>query len=86
MFSVMKEGQYFMESKEKPVREFQDPQWTCEFVFLVDITGRSNELNCRLRGKDQLIHALYNFIKDFQTKRDLRERQLKANYNAYFLT
>jgi hypothetical protein len=42
---LSKEVHHFMESKEKPVHENHDPQWMCDFEFLVSITGNLNELN-----------------------------------------
>jgi hypothetical protein len=63
--------------KRKSVHEFQDPQWVCDFRFLLNITGRLNKLNCHLQGKDQFVHPLHECIKSFQTKLVVRERQLK---------
>jgi hypothetical protein len=44
IFSLRKEVQDLMESKEKSLHEFQDPQWKCDFEFLINITGHLNEL------------------------------------------
>jgi hypothetical protein len=60
MFSLRKEVHNFMESKEKSVHEFQDPQWMCDFGFLVDFNGHLNELNCCLQAKDKFTHTLYD--------------------------
>lgn len=40
-----------MESKEKSLHEFQDPQQMCDFGFLADITGHLNKLNCHIQDK-----------------------------------
>jgi hypothetical protein len=83
-FFFSKEVQDFPESKEKSVHQFQDPQ--CDFGFLVDITGHSNELSCHLQGKGQLTHTLYGSIKGFQLKLALWKCQLKANNYSLFPT
>jgi hypothetical protein len=66
IFSLREEVQDFRESKEKSVHEFQDPQWMCDFGFLVDVTGHLNQLSCRVQGKDQLIHTAYDTVKYFR--------------------
>jgi hypothetical protein len=36
-FSLRKEVQDLMLSKEKSAHEFRDPQWMCDFGFFVDV-------------------------------------------------
>jgi hypothetical protein len=73
-------------NQKKSVHEFQDPQQMCDFGFPVKITGHLNKFNCRLQGKDKLIHAIYDSIKGFQMKHVLREHQLKINNYSHFQT
>ena len=84
VFDLKSEIQSFMESKGKPVVEFSDNEWMCDFAFLVDITSHVNELNTRLQGKDQLICTMYDHVKSFQVKLKLWEAQLKVNNYALF--
>jgi hypothetical protein len=53
VFDLQQEIQSFFASKSKSIPEFEDKEWVCDFVFLVDITSHLNEVNTRLQGKDQ---------------------------------
>lgn len=86
LFSLRDEVQQFMESKGKPLCEFQDEKWIRDFAFLVDITGHLNELNYRLLGKGLLVHNLYDYVKAFETKLILWERQLQNKDPVHFPT
>lgn len=51
VFVLRNKIQTFREEKGKPIVEFKDAEWMCDFAFLVDITTQLNELNSRLQGK-----------------------------------
>jgi hypothetical protein len=58
----------------------------CVIGPFVDISAHLNELIYHLQGKYQLLHALYDSIKGFQTKLTIWERNLKANNNSHVPT
>ena len=41
-----------METKGKPVTEFEDSDWVLDLAFLVGLTEHLNVLNLRLQGKN----------------------------------
>jgi hypothetical protein len=68
VFDLRKEIQQFMQSKGKPLAEFNDPKWMADFAFVTDILLHMNDLNTRLQSKDQLVHTLFDHIKAFVVK------------------
>jgi hypothetical protein len=66
----------FMEKKGRNIEELNDEGWITDLAFLVDVTGRLNNVNKELQGKDKLITDMYNDIKAFRVKRRLWENQL----------
>jgi hypothetical protein len=85
-FDHKQETRTFMERKRKPVAEFNDGEWMCEFAFIVDITTHMNELNTHLQGKSQLVNSMFGHIKAVEIKLHLWESQLKNKNIIYFLT
>jgi hypothetical protein len=73
-----------MESKGKPVIEFEDENWLMDLAFLVDITTHLNELNVRLQGKNKLISNMFQIITAFELKLKLWLSQVKVNNFIYF--
>lgn len=67
-YDLRNEIKSFMESKGKPVIEFDDENWLMDLAFLVDITTHLNELNVRLQGKNQLISNMFQIITAFELK------------------
>jgi hypothetical protein len=65
-----------MQSKGKPIAEFNDPKWMTDFAFVPDISLHMNDRNTRLQSKDQLVHTLFHHIKAFVAKLKLWEAQL----------
>lgn len=57
-----------MDSKGKPVPEFENENWLVDLAFLVDITAHLNELNIRLQGKNQLINDMFQTVMAFEIK------------------
>lgn len=86
VYDLKEEIELFLDMKGKPVKEFGDHDWMCDFAFLIDITQHLNELNLRLQGKDQLIHAMFDQIKAFESKLSLWESQLLSNNLVHFET
>ena len=76
VFDLRNEIQQFMQSKGKPIAEFNDPKWMTEFAFVTDILLHMNDLNTRLQSEDQLVHTLFDHIKAFVAKFKLWEAQL----------
>ncbi|KAI6651247.1 General transcription factor II-I repeat domain-containing protein 2B [Oopsacas minuta] len=76
----------FMQLKGKPIPEFQEEEWLCDFAFLIDISSHLNELNTGLQGKDQLISAKFDHINAFQIKLTLWESQLRVKSYVHFPT
>jgi len=83
-YDLRNEIKSFMESKGKPVIEFEDENWLMDLAFLVDITTHLNELNVRLQGKNQLISNMFQIITAFELKLKLWQSQVKVNNFMYF--
>ncbi|XP_069007851.1 general transcription factor II-I repeat domain-containing protein 2A-like [Embiotoca jacksoni] len=57
----------FLELLEKAddFPELSDTDWLCDLAFAVDILTHMNELNVKLRGKDQFVHEMYSNVRAF---------------------
>ncbi|CAM1299181.1 GTF2IRD2B (predicted) [Pycnogonum litorale] len=84
VWELREEIAQFMESKGRPLLEFSDEQWLCDFAFLVDITEKLNQLNVSMQGKDKLVHNLFGDIKSFEAKLLLWKSQLENNVFDHF--
>ena len=84
VFELKTEIASFMETKGKPVPQFSDPDWLCDFAFLTDITLHLNDLNTKLQGKENLIHNLLDTVKAFEFKLDLWKNQLLKKEYMHF--
>ncbi|KAE9532362.1 hypothetical protein AGLY_009985 [Aphis glycines] len=85
-YDLRNEIKSFMESKGKPVIEFEDENWLMDLAFFVYITTHLNELNVRLQGKNQLISNMFQIITPFELKLKLWQSQVKVNDFMYFPT
>lgn len=56
-YELRSEIKCFMDSKGKPVSEFEKENWLADLAFLVDITAHLNELNMRLQGSMWILKA-----------------------------
>uniref|UniRef100_A0A8C4X0U4 General transcription factor II-I repeat domain-containing protein 2-like n=1 Tax=Eptatretus burgeri TaxID=7764 RepID=A0A8C4X0U4_EPTBU len=74
----------FMEAKQHPVTELEDPDWLRDLAFLVDITTHLNILNCSLQRHDMLVHQLYSTVCAFIIKLRLWKCQLSENNFTHF--
>jgi len=84
VFDLRNEKQQFMQSKGKPIAEFNDPKWMTDFAFVTNISLHMNDLNTRLQSKDQLVHTLFDHIKAFVAKLKLWEAQLAKKDLTHF--
>lgn len=85
-YNLRTEIKIFMETKGKPVTEFEDEEWVLDLAFLVDITEHLNDLNLRLQGKNQLINNMFQTITAFERKLKLWHCQIKLNDLTHFST
>ena len=76
----------FMNMKDKPMPELDNPAWMCDLAFLVDVTTHLNELNTKLQTQGQLAHELYGHVRSFQNKLVLWESQLREGNTYHFPT
>ncbi|XP_029605893.1 hepatocyte cell adhesion molecule-like [Salmo trutta] len=62
--SLLGEIQEFKQPKGEDVSLLEDTEWTLDLAFLTDITGKLNDLNCKLQGKDLLgaVNAEVNIL------------------------
>ena len=74
----------FMQGKGKPVLEFDDPEWTRDLAFLVDITEHLNVLNVTMQGRNKLVPEYYDSVRAFQSKLALWKTQLSKANAAHF--
>jgi len=82
-----------MEDKGKAIAELNDGKWTCEFVFVVDVTTHFNELNTLLPKQRPFNQFHYQFLQGFRYKimpwNLSRDKKKKVHFptvlNWYFL-
>ena len=74
----------FMQGKGKPVVELDDPEWTRDLAFLVDITEHLNVLNVTMQGRNKLVTEYYDSVRAFQSKLALWKTQLSKRNAAHF--
>ncbi|XP_043917683.1 general transcription factor II-I repeat domain-containing protein 2B-like isoform X2 [Protopterus annectens] len=85
-YDLRNEIKCFMESKGKPVPEFENASWMADLAFLVDITAHLNDLNLRLQGENLLINDMFQTVTAFEVKLKLWHRQIKNNNLIHFET
>lgn len=76
--------QAFMASKNRPILEFNDPEFTAHFAFLTDISSHLMIVNLKLQQRGQLVHALFSHIKAFEAKLKLFKEQLSHKNLSHF--
>ena len=74
----------FMQGKGKPVVELEDPEWTRDLAFLMDITEHLNVLNVNMQGRNKLVTEYYDSVRAFQSKLLLWKTQLCKRNAAHF--
>ena len=74
----------FMQGKGKLVVELDDPEWTRDLAFLVDITEHLNVLNVSMQGRNKLVTEYYDSVRTFQSKLELWKTQLSKHNAAHF--
>lgn len=73
-----------MQGKGKPVVQMDDPEWTRDLAFLVDITQHLNFLNVNMQGRNKLVTEYYDSVRAFQSKLALWKTQLCKGDAAHF--
>lgn len=85
-YDLRTEIKIFMETKGKPVAEFEDEDWILDLAFLVDVTEHLNDLNLRLQGRNQLINNMFQTITAFERKLKLWHSQIIVKDLTHFST
>ena len=67
-FDLRTEIKIFVETKGKPVTEFEGEEWVLDLAFLVNLTEHLNDLNLRLQGKNQFINNMFQTITAIERK------------------
>ena len=62
-FKLRNEIDIFLTERDGSDPQLLDPTWQSKFSFLIDITSHMNDLNLKLRGKDNFACDLYIIIK-----------------------
>jgi hypothetical protein len=65
---VLKQVFHLEEEKGKPVAEFHNNEWTCQFTTVVDTNTHVNKLNTCLQDKYQLIYSVSDHVKVLEIK------------------
>ncbi|GBP05056.1 General transcription factor II-I repeat domain-containing protein 2A [Eumeta japonica] len=76
----------FIQIKNKPLSELNDPKRICDLAFLVDLTGYLNDFNLKLQKQGQLVNDFYSHLKSFQNKIRLWEIQMLSGNSYHFTT
>ena len=76
--------QEFMTLKNKPILEFDDPQFMSDFAFLTDISSHLATLILKLQQRGQLVNALFSHVRAFQAKLKLFEQQFGKKDLSHF--
>ena len=76
--------QEFMTIKNKPILEFDDPQFMSDFAFLTDISSHLATLILKLQQREKLINAVFSRVRAFQAKLKLFEQQLGKKDLSHF--
>ena len=66
------------------INKLGDPVWLTDLAFLTDFTLHINKLNLQLRGKEQFINRMYDYITTFLNTQRLWEIQLINSNFAHF--
>ncbi|XP_043931708.1 general transcription factor II-I repeat domain-containing protein 2A-like isoform X1 [Protopterus annectens] len=85
-YDLRNEIKCFMESKGKPVPEFENANWMADLAFLVDITAHLNDLNLCLQGENLLITDMFQIVTAFEVKLKLIHCQIKNSNFIHFQT
>lgn len=69
--SLLGEIKEFKQSKGEDVSLLEDTEWTLDLAFLTDITGKLNDLNCKLQGKGKTVVDLISALNAFKAKMNI---------------
>jgi len=76
--------QAFMTYKNKPILEFDDPQFVADFAFLTNIPSHVATVTLKRQLREQLINTLFSHVKAFQAKLTLFHYQLAKKDLSHF--
>lgn len=78
----MGEIKEFKQSKGEDVSLLEDTEWTLDLAFLTDITGKLNDLNCKLQGKGKTVVDLISALNAFKAKMNIFSVDLQKKKGA----
>uniref|UniRef100_A0A6P7GA77 General transcription factor II-I repeat domain-containing protein 2A-like n=1 Tax=Diabrotica virgifera virgifera TaxID=50390 RepID=A0A6P7GA77_DIAVI len=61
----------FLKERKEDYSTLEEPEWLRDFGFLTDVTGKLNELNLQLQGKEKSILQMISEVKSFIAKLEL---------------
>ncbi|XP_028127688.2 general transcription factor II-I repeat domain-containing protein 2A-like [Diabrotica virgifera virgifera] len=64
----------FLKERKEDYSTLEEPEWLRGFGFLTDVTGKLNELNLQLQGKEKNILQMISEVKSFIAKLELWEK------------
>lgn len=80
--SLLGEIKEFKQSKGEDVSLLEDTEWTLDLAFLTDITGKLNDLNCKLQGKGKTVVDLISALNAFKAKMNIFSVDLQKKKGA----
>lgn len=66
--SLLGEIKEFQQSKSEEVSLLEDTEWTLDLAFFTDITGKLNDLNCKLQGKGKTVVDMISDLNAFKAE------------------
>lgn len=82
--SLLGEIKEFKQSKGEDVSLLEDTEWTLDLAFLTDITGKLNDLNCKLQGKGKTVVDLISALNAFKAKMNIFSVDLQKKKVLHF--
>ena len=83
-FALRNDVSLFMKMNNRAIPLFDDPTFQCIFAFLTNITDHLNELNVKLKGRNQIATQMYDHVKSFKVKLGLWIKQLHEGNMIHF--
>uniref|UniRef100_A0A8C9YYR3 SPIN-DOC-like zinc-finger domain-containing protein n=1 Tax=Sander lucioperca TaxID=283035 RepID=A0A8C9YYR3_SANLU len=82
--SLLGEIKEFKQSKGEDVSLLEDTEWTLDLAFLTDITGKLNDLNCKLQGKGKTVVDMISALNAFKAKMNIFSVDLQRKKVLHF--
>lgn len=74
---LLPEIKEFLASANKSYPQLEDNNWVLDLAFLTDITGKLNELNLQLQGKNKTLTEMVSDVNAFKRKLSYQRAQLR---------